>query len=91
MQDYIDKHIKSQMRVGNCYFMKNDRIQNYIDKYITGQLAVGDCYYMKNENDEDVIVVVLNNCLRSITKQNNDWLRINEYYQDGTTTETYER
>ena len=66
-------------------------MQSYIDKYITGQLSVGDCYFMKNDNDEDVIVVVLNNCLRTITKQKNDWLRINDYYHDGTTTETYER
>ena len=30
-------------------------------------------------------------CFRLDTYQDNDWVRINRYYSDGTTTEEYER
>lgn len=50
----------------------------------------------ENENGETVIIERFkddNNeyFYRMQTAQKNDWLRINEYYADGTVTETYER
>lgn len=45
----------------------------------------------KNENGEMVIVEGNASCYRLTTVQKNDWLRINEYYPDGTTTETFEK
>ena len=38
--------------------------------------------YYKTETGESVT--------RYKTYQNNGWIRINEYYEDGTTTETFE-
>ena len=50
----------------------------------------------ENENGETVIIERFkddNNeyFYRMQIAQKNDWLRINEYYADGTVTETYER
>lgn len=44
-----------------------------------------------NSNDETVINEGNKDVLITTTVQRNGWLRINEYYPDGTTTETYER
>ena len=43
------------------------------------------------DSGEDVIIEGGDNCYRLTTLQNNGWLRINEFYEDGTITETYER
>ena len=45
----------------------------------------------ENENGEYVIIEGNSNCYRLTTAQHNNWCRINEYYPDGTVTETYER
>lgn len=45
----------------------------------------------ENENGEYVIIEGGENCYRVTTAQNNNWCRINEYYADGTITETFER
>lgn len=45
----------------------------------------------ENENGETVIIEGNDSCYILTTIQKNDWCRINEYYSDGTTTETYEK
>lgn len=45
----------------------------------------------ENENGETVIVERGTSCIIVTTLQPNDWCRVNEYYPDGTITETYER
>ena len=43
------------------------------------------------DSGEYVIIEGGGACYRLTTIQNNGWLRINEFYEDGTVTETYER
>ena len=45
----------------------------------------------KNEKDEDVIIEITNNYLKTSTIQNNGWMRINIYYKDKTVEEYYEK
>ena len=45
----------------------------------------------QNIDDEDVVIQRYPDCIQLMTFQNNGWIRINEYYPDGTTTETYEK
>lgn len=44
-----------------------------------------------NNFGEDVIIERGEDFFCVTTVQSNDWLRINEYYKDGTITETYQR
>ena len=44
-----------------------------------------------NNSGETVIIEGNKDVLITTTVQRNGWLRINEYYPDGTATETYER
>lgn len=49
----------------------------------------------ENEDKERVIIEKCNNgeleYYQLYTFQNNDWVRINRYYEDGSIDETYER
>lgn len=45
----------------------------------------------QNESGEFVIIEKIRSAFRLTTLQSNDWFRINEYYPDGTITETFER
>ena len=45
----------------------------------------------KNEKDEDVIIEITNNYLKTSTIQNNGWMRINIYHKDKTVEEYYEK
>ena len=45
----------------------------------------------KNEKDEDVIIEITNNYLKTSTIQNNGWMRINIYHKDKTAEEYYEK
>ena len=45
----------------------------------------------KNEKDEDVIIEITNNYLKTSTSQNNGWMRINIYHKDKTVEEYYEK
>jgi len=45
----------------------------------------------ENSDGEFVIIEGNEDCYILTTAQNNDWCRINEYYPDGTVTETYEK
>lgn len=44
-----------------------------------------------NSQNENVIVQRTHDYIRLDTFQDNGWIRVNEYYPDGTITETYER
>ena len=45
----------------------------------------------KNEKDEDVIIEITNNYLKTSISQNNGWMRINIYHKDKTVEEYYEK
>ena len=45
----------------------------------------------KNEKDEDVIIEITNNYLKTSTIQNNGCMRINIYHKDKTVEEYYEK
>lgn len=45
----------------------------------------------KNEKDEDVIIEITNETLKTSTSQTNGWLRINIYHKDRTVEEYYEK
>jgi hypothetical protein len=45
----------------------------------------------ENSDGEFVIIEGNESCYILTTLQDNDWCRINEYYPDGTVTETYEK
>lgn len=49
----------------------------------------------RNNNDENVIIEEGRedgvHYYKLTTAQNNDWLRINHYYEDGTVTETFDK
>lgn len=45
----------------------------------------------KNENGENVIIVIYPNRTIVRTMQVNNWIRINIYWDNGDTEETYER
>lgn len=44
-----------------------------------------------NENGETVILEITPGFLKTLTYQNNDWIRINIYHKDRTVEETYEK
>ena len=48
-------------------------------------------YTTKNENNEDIIIEITNDYLKTSTSQNNGWLRINIYHKDRTTEEYYDK
>lgn len=45
----------------------------------------------KNENDEDIIIEITNDYLKTSTMQQNGYIRVNIYYKDRTTEEIYEK
>lgn len=45
----------------------------------------------KNENDEDIIIEITNDYLKTSTIQQNSWIRVNIYYKDRTIEEIYEK
>lgn len=47
--------------------------------------------YGVNQDGEKVIVQKQRTCIATTTSQDNNWLRINYYYPDGSTEETYRR
>ena len=59
-----------------------------IDDFKKDKLEQG-LFTSTNEYGNNVIVEVFSDCLKISTLQNNGWTRINEYYKDGTTTESY--
>ena len=69
-------------------------VNDYVVDFMSGNLEVG-IYTTKNYDNENVIVQVIRGIeeehLQVITCQNNGWLRINCYYLDGTTTETFKK
>ena len=44
-----------------------------------------------NSRKENVIIQRAQDYIRLDTYQSNGWIRVNEYYPDGTVTETFER
>lgn len=69
--------------------MTYDSIKMMLEGYATPRTAT-------NGNGESVIIERIfdsgnDNCYRVTTAQNNGWCRINEYYADGTISETYDR
>ena len=44
-----------------------------------------------NEDGETVILEITPGFLKTLTYQNNDWIRINIYHKDRTVEETYEK
>ena len=48
-------------------------------------------YTTKNENNEDIIIEITNDYLKTSTSQSNGWLRINIYHKDRTTEEYYDK
>ena len=45
----------------------------------------------ENKNGEAVIIQRAKDCIILQTFQHNGWVRTNEYYPDGTITETYDK
>ena len=45
----------------------------------------------ENSDGEYVVIEGNENCYILTTAQHNGWCRINEYYPDGTATESYEK
>lgn len=43
-----------------------------------------------NQNDEDMILCVLSDHIETATFQHNHWVRVNEYYPDGTSCEYFD-
>ena len=48
-------------------------------------------YTTKNENNEDIIIEITNDYLKTSTSQSNGWLRINIYHKDRTVEEYYDK
>ena len=62
--------------------------QEIIDNFKNNELEIG-IYTSKNQDGQNLLVEVMGDCLKITTMQDNGWARINEYYRDGTTTESY--
>lgn len=45
----------------------------------------------KSANGENIILTVGEDYITTETLQRNDWIRVNTYWADGTTEETYKR
>lgn len=45
----------------------------------------------KNSDDEDVIIIAYEDCIKTKTMQKNGWIRTNVYYKDGSSEETFEK
>lgn len=65
-------------------YEKLTRLFNNSDLPALGTID-GDAVIVSKGKDE------AGNFYRTETAQKNGWLRINQYYEDGTITETYER
>lgn len=72
----------------NIYFSSDyDTINKLIKKYgVKGLLTSG-----KNENGENIIITIYSDHITTKTLQQNNWIRINTYWNNGDTEETYER
>lgn len=44
-----------------------------------------------NENNENIILEITDEYLKTSTLQNNDWIRVNVYYKDHTVEEYYDK
>lgn len=62
----------------------------FLDEYYSGKLEPG-IFTSKNEKDENVIIEITKDYLKTSTSQSNGWLRINIYHQDKTVEEYYEK
>lgn len=58
-----------------------------MDKYADSEFP----FEGKNENGETVLISINKNNIAVETFQANEWVRINTYWRDGTTEETFER
>lgn len=71
--------------------MSYTEIKELVDQY----LATGHTLPCTAQNSDGENIIVskgeTSDSYRTDTFQSNGWIRINEYYSDGTTTETYER
>ena len=61
-----------------------------LNEFYDGKTELG-LYTSTNENNEQIIVEITNEYLKTSVFQGNGWIRINIYHKDHTTEELYER
>lgn len=65
-------------------------IKTMLQEWHNGKYKIG-IYTTTDESNNNVIVEIANDYLKTTTMQNNGWARVQYYYLDGTVEETYER
>jgi hypothetical protein len=70
--------------------IKRRDFRELLNEFYDGKTEVG-LYTSTNENNEQIIVEITNEYLKTSVFQGNGWIRINIYHKDHTTEELYER
>lgn len=70
--------------------IKRRDFRELLNEFYDGKTELG-LYTSTNENNEQVIVEITNEYLKTSVFQGNGWIRINIYHKDHTTEELYER
>lgn len=65
-------------------------LQELLEDFYNNKLEA-DIYTSTNEHNDNVMIEAKQDVLIITTFQSNGWARINEYYKDGTTTESYSK
>ena len=67
-----------------------EEFRDLLNNFYENNVELG-IFTSKNEKDEDVIIEITNDYLKTLTIQQNGWIRVNIYYKDRTTEEIYEK
>lgn len=70
--------------------IKRRDFRELLNEFYDGKTELG-LYTSTNENNEQIIVEITNEYLKTSVFQGNGWIRINIYHKDHTTEELYER
>ena len=62
----------------------------FLEEFYKGKSALG-LFTTTNENNENMIIEITPEYLKTSVLQNNGWIRINIYHKDHTVEELYEK
>ena len=69
---------------------RNKEFEEFKNEFYNGT-APKDMFTSVNENNENIILEITDEYLKTSTPQNNGWIRVNVYHKDHTVEEYYDK
>lgn len=64
--------------------------REFLNNFYENKAELG-IFTTKNEKDENIIIEITNDYLKTSTSQSNGWIRVNVYHKDRTVEEYYDK